>query len=112
VKLVAGRWPLNPDCHSDANLAVRKNDSEPFPEEPDQSARSLRVVVSSTQFEWLAKQCAFLAIPKEQLVVDVMEEWVCRHRGATIPSDPSGTVQRALDEFIQRHRDEFLSSAD
>ena len=49
-----------------------------------------------------------MRIPKEQLVVDAMEEWVSRNREAVIASDLSGTVQTALDEFINRHRDEFL----
>jgi hypothetical protein len=101
--------PVDPEGGSDTIYSVRKNDSEPFPEGPDPSARTLRVVVSATQFDWLAKQCGFLAIPKEQLVVDAMEEWMCRNREASIPADPSGMVRRALDEFMNRHRDEFLS---
>lgn len=87
---------------------MRKNDSEPVPEQPDQSGHTVRVVVSATQFDWLAKQCEFLGIPKEQLVVDAMEEWFCRNREAVIPADLSWTVQRALDEFMNRHREEFL----
>ena len=84
------------------------NDSAPFPEQPDQSGRTLRVVVSAIQFDWLARQCEFMGIPKEQLVVDAMEEWISRNREAVIAADLSGTVQTALDEFINRHRDEFL----
>jgi hypothetical protein len=89
---------------------VRKNDSESVPEQPDQSGRTLRVVVSATQYDWLGKQCAFMGIPKEQLVVDAMEEWLCRNREVVIPVDLSRTVQRALNEFMDRHRDEFLPS--
>ena len=84
------------------------NESAPFPEQPDQSGHTLRVVVSAIQFDWLAKQCEFMRIPKEQLVVDAMEEWISRNREAVIAADLSGTVQTALDEFINRHRDEFL----
>jgi hypothetical protein len=87
---------------------VWNNDSEPVPEQPDQSGRTLRVVVSATQFEWLGKQCGFMGIPKEQLVVDAMEEWISRNREVVISADLSRTVQRALDEFINRHREEFL----
>lgn len=87
---------------------MRKNDSEPVPEQPDQSGRTLRVVVSPIQFDWLVKQCAFMGIPKEQLVVDAMEEWLCRNREVVAPADLARTVQRALDEFMIRHRDEFL----
>ena len=49
-----------------------------------------------------------MGIPKEQLVVDAMEEWISRNREAVISADLSRTVQTALDEFINRHRDEFL----
>ena len=84
------------------------NDSAPFSEQPNQSGRTLRVVVSAIQFDWLAKQCEFMRIPKEQLVVEAMEEWISRNREAVIAGDLSGTVQTALDEFINRHRDEFL----
>ena len=87
---------------------MRKNDSEPIPEQPDQSGRTLRVVVSPMQFDWLAKQCQFMRIPIEQLVVDAMEEWLCRNREVAIPADLAGTVQRALEEFMSRHGDEFL----
>jgi hypothetical protein len=87
---------------------VPKNDSESVPEQPDQSGRTLRVVVSATQYDWLATQSEFMMIPKEQLVVDAMEEWLCRNRESVIPADLSLTVQKALDEFMNRHRDEFL----
>ena len=91
---------------------MRKKESRPSPEEPDQSAGSLEIVVSSLQFEWLTKQCEFLGITKQQLVVDAMEEWVCRNRLVILPLDPSATIQAALDQFMRRHRDEFLSAAD
>jgi hypothetical protein len=41
-----------------------------------------------------------------------MEEWVCRNRLVILPLDPSATIQAALDQFMRRHRDEFLSAAD
>jgi hypothetical protein len=102
--------PVNPLCGRGAIYPVRENDSEPVPEQPDESGHTRRVSVSATQFDWLAKQCAFMRIPKEQLVVDAMEEWVCRNRDAVISDDLSRTAQRALDEFMNRHRDEFLSA--
>jgi hypothetical protein len=69
----------------------------------------VRIVISSLQFEWLTKQCRFLGISKQQLVVDAVEEWVCRNPTVAASYDPSETAQRALDEFMCRHRDEFLS---
>jgi hypothetical protein len=41
-----------------------------------------------------------------------MEEWVWRNHTIEILRDPSATAQRALDEFMERHRDEFLSDDD
>lgn len=87
---------------------VWNNEAEPIPDQPDQSGQTLRVVVSATQFDWLTKQCEFMGIPREQLVVDAMEEWICRNREVVTSGDLSPTVQRALDEFMNRHHDEFL----
>ncbi|MBV8140856.1 MAG: hypothetical protein JO279_08685 [Verrucomicrobia bacterium] len=69
-------------------------------------------MISSFQFEWLTKQCEFLGITKQQLVSAAMEEWFSRNHTSILSRDPSLTVQRALDEFMWRHRDEFLSLAD
>jgi hypothetical protein len=90
---------------------VRKKEWEPSPEDPDQSKDALCIVVNSLQFEWLTRQCEFLGVSKQQLVSDVLEEWICRNRNIPLTSDPSGIVQRALDEFMRRHQDEFLSDA-
>jgi hypothetical protein len=91
---------------------VRNQQSGSSPEEPDEASASLRIEISSRQFEWLAKQCDFLRISKQKLVSDALEEWVCRNRAIAHLRDPSATAQRALDEFMQRHRDEFLSIDD
>jgi hypothetical protein len=104
----APRKSVNPFGGSLAILLVRKNESGPSPEEPNQSAGSLQIEVSSWQFDWLTKQCEFLNIAKQQLVADALEEWLCRHRNLLLPVDPSALVQKALDEFMRRHRDEFL----
>ena len=42
-------------------------------------------------------------------MANVLEEWICRNGGLTKPRlDPSVMVRWALDEFMQRHHDEFL----
>jgi hypothetical protein len=102
---------LNPSRRSAANLCVRNKEMGSSPEEPDQSPDSVQIVVSSQQFKWLTKQCDFLGITKQQLIADALEEWLCRNRTATIVPDPSAVMRRALDEFIQRHREEFLPTA-
>jgi hypothetical protein len=91
---------------------VRNNESGSSPEEPERSGGALRIEVSSKQFEWLTKQCDFLGITKQQLVSEAMEEWVWRNHTIEILRDPSATAQRALNEFMERHWDEFLSDDD
>ena len=72
----------------------------------------MRIEITSQQFQWLTKQCQFLGISKQQLVADAVEEWVLRHRTTELVRDPSATAQKALAEFMWKHRDEFLSDDD
>jgi hypothetical protein len=97
----------------EANLVkcMRKQESGSS-EEPEQSGGALRIEISPHQFAWLTKQCQFLGISKQQLVADAVEEWVCRNRTSDLLRDPSATAQMALDEFMQKHRDEFLPADD
>ena len=87
---------------------MQKREKGPPPEEPDSDADLVQIVVSSRHFEWLTKQCEFLGITKQQLIADVLEEWISRNRPVNLPPDPSPIVRLALDEFMQRHRDEFM----
>jgi hypothetical protein len=99
---------LNPNRYSAAIKCVRKEDTGRSSEEPDQSAE-VQIVLSPAQFVWLTKQCEFLAITKQDFIADVLEEWICRNRALSLPRiAPSAMVCWALDEFMQRHRDEFL----
>jgi hypothetical protein len=91
---------------------VRNKESGSSPDEPERSGGGLRIEVSSKQFEWLTKQCEFLGITKQQLVSDAVEEWVWRNRTTDVFRNPSATAQSALNEFMERHRDEFLSDDD
>jgi hypothetical protein len=87
---------------------VQKDWQEQSPEDPDRFSDSVEVLLSAQQFEWLTKQCEFLCIPKQQLIGDAMEEWLCRYQMRAMPRDVSATVRAALDEFIRRHGEEFL----
>jgi hypothetical protein len=87
---------------------VQKKESRSSPEEPEHSGGALRIEISQRQFQWLTKQCDFLGISKQQLVSDALEEWVWRNPTTQLLTDPSATAQKALDEFIQKHCDEFL----
>jgi len=78
------------------------------PEDPDQSAE-VQIVLSPVQFQWLTKQCEFLGVTKQELIADVLEEWIGRNRVLSLPRiDPSAMVRWALDEFMRRHQEEFL----
>jgi hypothetical protein len=102
----------NPICCFAAIFLVRNKESVPSPEEPDQSTGSLQIEVGAQQFEWLTKNCEFLGITKQELVANALEEWICRNRSSLLPLDPSAVVQKALDEFMRRHHDEFLSAGE
>ena len=91
---------------------MRKQESGSSSEEPEQSGGALRIEISPHQFAWLTKQCQFLGISKQQLVSDAVEEWVCLNRTSELLRDPSATAQMALGEFMQKHRNEFLSDDD
>jgi hypothetical protein len=91
---------------------VRKKEFGSSAEEPEQSGEALRIEITSQQFQWLTKQCQFLGISKQQLVADVVEEWVSHHRTTELVRDPSATAQKALAEFMWKHRDEFLLDDD
>jgi hypothetical protein len=99
---------LNPNRYAAAIKHVQEENTGWSPEEPDQSAE-MHIVLSAEQFQWLTKQCEFLAVPKQDFIADVLEEWICRNRALSLPGiAPSAMVRWALDEFMQRHRDEFL----
>ena len=65
-------------------------------------------MLSPVQFQWLTKQCEFLGVTKQELIADVLEEWIGRNRVLSPRIAPSAMVRWALDEFMQRHQDEFL----
>ena len=99
---------MNPDGSSVASRGVRKDKPERWPEEPDQSAE-VQIVVSPAQYHWLTRQSEFLGLTKQEMIADILEEWVGRNR--CLPRiDPSTMVGWALDDFMRRHRDEFLAA--
>ena len=78
------------------------------PEDPEPSADPVEVLLNAKQFSWVTKQCEFLHISKQQLVGDAMEEWLSRYQMRVLPRDVSATVRFALDEFMERHGEDFL----
>jgi hypothetical protein len=87
---------------------VRNENTGRIPEDPDQSAE-VQILISSAQFHWLTTQCEFLRLTKQELIADILEEWLRRNSALKISKiDPSIMVGWALDEFMRSHRDEFL----
>jgi hypothetical protein len=91
-------------------LLSRNADSAPFSGPgSDEIAPSIQAKLSSYQVRWLNKQCDELKSRKGKVLAEVFEEWLVRHSGETIRAGSLGDlVSIALDEFINRHRDEFL----
>jgi hypothetical protein len=99
---------LNPDRYSVAIKCVQQENTGWSPDGPDQSAE-VQIVVSPVHFQWLTKQSEFLGVTKQELIADIVEEWIRRNRSVHLPRlEASAMVRWALDEFMQRHRDEFL----
>jgi hypothetical protein len=108
AKLFAFNHLLNPDRYSVAIKCVRQENNERSPDESDQFAE-VQIVVSPVHFQWLTKQSEFLGVTKQELIADVLAEWICRNRTVSLPRlEASVMVCWALDEFMQRHREEFL----
>jgi hypothetical protein len=85
---------------------VRKENSGGSPEE---AHHFVQVVVSPLQFEWLTRQSEFLRLAKEELVAACLEEWIWRNGKIPVTlADLPAVTSLALDEFMQRHRTEFL----
>ncbi len=91
-------------------LMSRNVGSAPFSDGgADEIAPSIQAKLSSYQVRWLNKQCEELKYKKGKVLAEVFDEWLVRHSGEIIRAGNLGDlVSVALDEFINRHRDEFL----
>ena len=72
-------------------------------------ASYIRQRLTDSQRQWLATQSDAMAISSEQVMSDVLSEWLIRHREATGNGGSLGDfLPEALEEFISRHHEEFL----
>jgi archaellum biogenesis protein FlaJ (TadC family) len=79
------------------------------PEDLNQIASFIRSKLTDFQRQWLATQGEALNISSEQIMSDVLAEWLTRHRDATRKGNSIGDfLQEALEDFISRHHEEFL----
>lgn len=91
-------------------LMSRNEGSAPFSGSgPDDIALLVRARLSSYQVRWLNTQCDKLKRQKGMVLTEIFDEWLVRHSDVVIQAGNFGDiVSVALDEFINRHRDEFL----
>jgi hypothetical protein len=75
----------------------------------EEIAPSIQAKLSSYQVRWLNKQCDKLKSKKGKVLTEAFDEWLVGHSDQIIQAGNLGDlVSAALDEFINRHRDEFL----
>jgi hypothetical protein len=76
---------------------------------PDEIAPSIQAKLLSYQVRWLSKQCDKLKSKKGKVLTEAFDEWLVRYSDQIIQAGNLGDlVSAALDEFINRHRDEFV----
>jgi len=91
-------------------LMSRNEEIAPFSGSgPDEIAPSIQAKLLSYQVRWLSKQCDKLKSKKGKVLTEAFDEWLVRYSDQIIQAGNLGDlVSAALDEFINRHRDEFL----
>jgi len=88
-------------------------DPDPSASSPEDQLNQLTSYIRSKltdyQRQWLATQGQALSISSEQIMNDVLAEWLTRHREAAGNGNSIGDfLQEALEDFISRHHEEFL----
>jgi len=70
---------------------------------------SFYILVKPEHFLWLSKQCEVLGTSKQELVANVLQEWLPRNLACGISElGASAVVEMALSDFILRHGSEFI----
>ena len=73
---------------------------------------SPQIPVKPEHFAWLSKQCEVLGTSKQELIANVLQEWVPRNSHILSALSAAAVVEMALSDFICRHRDEFITVDD
>jgi archaellum biogenesis protein FlaJ (TadC family) len=97
------------------SLPISQNMSNPDPAESSSEdqlrkiSSYMRQKLTASHRQWLATQSEALNTSSEQVMSDVLSEWVVRHRETVSNGGSLGDfLPEALEEFISRHREEFL----
>jgi hypothetical protein len=69
----------------------------------------VRFELTSTEIEWLEKQPEFCSKAVVEILTSALEEWIARNPNRFISlATIAAILHESLDEFISRHKDEFL----
>ncbi len=72
-------------------------------------ASEIQSKLNDSQRRWLATQSEALNTSNEQVMNDVLAEWLTRHPKVIRHADSLGNfLPQALEDFIARHHQEFL----
>jgi hypothetical protein len=86
-------------------------DNPDFPTGPDPDDLEVleRVPLEPYQSLWLEIQIRELGVKKAVVIWEALREWVSRYPNLEFPpGTPPNVVAKALEEFMARHREEFL----
>jgi hypothetical protein len=88
---------MDPNKHS---RSIHRSSSE---------GNSIQFQLDSAEARWLARQDQFFNGALVGVLTSALCEWMTRNPGRLVDSsNVSHILHRALDEFISRHKDEFL----
>jgi hypothetical protein len=89
----------------------KKMNNLEFPSGSDPDALEIleRAPFDSYQDRWLVTQSQQLNIKKSIIIWEALREWLSRYPNLEFPpGTPLNVIPKALEEFIARHREEFL----
>jgi hypothetical protein len=73
------------------------------------SSKPVRFELTSYQQKWIDKQLTLLLTKRIDVIRNAVEEFVARHGPGSFPGmSEQEIICLAVDEFIERHRLEFL----
>lgn len=77
--------------------------------ECDPVCDTIRFELNDAEVKWLEEQREFFSEALVEILTGAMKEWIARNPDRLIPVESAANILReALDEFISRHKDEFV----
>jgi hypothetical protein len=73
------------------------------------TSQEIQFQLNSVEVKWLARQDQFISDALVEVLTGALCEWIARNPDRVVDSlNVRHILHCALDEFISRHRDEFL----